>query len=69
MRKNFNNKVRNCFIKSTSWIDTTTNVSNSLRYQQTLFNICEIYTRKFRKELKENRKKIVSGTQFADKLN
>jgi len=69
MRKNFNNKVRNCLIKSASWIDTTTNVSNSLRYQQTLFDICEIYTRKFRKELKENRKKIASGTEFVDKLN
>ena len=69
MRKNFNNKVRNCLIKSASWIDTTVNVSNSIRYQQTLFDICEIYTRKFRMELKKNRKKIASGTQFVDKLN
>jgi len=69
MRKNFNNKVRNYFIKSASWIDTTANVSNSLKYQQTLFDICEIYTREFRKKLKENRKKIASGTQFVAKLN
>jgi hypothetical protein len=44
-------------------------VSISLRYQQTLFDICEIYTRQFRKALKENRKKIASGTQFIDGLN
>lgn len=69
LTKNFNNKVRNYLIKSASWIDTTTNVSLSLRYQQTLFNICEIYTRHFRRELKENRKKIASGTQFIDGLN
>jgi hypothetical protein len=66
---NFNKKIRNYMIKSASWIDTTTNVAVSLRYQQTLFNICEIYTRHFRKELKENRKKIASGTQFIDGLN
>lgn len=69
MTKNFNKKVRNYFIKSASWIDTTSNVSNSLRYQQTLFDICEIYTRQFRKALKENRKKITSGTQFVEELN
>jgi hypothetical protein len=69
MTKNFNKKVRNYVIKSASWIDTTSNVSNSLRYQQSLFDICEIYTRQFRKALKENRKKIISGTNFVAELN
>lgn len=69
MTKNFTKKVRNYLIKSASWIDTTKDVSASLRYQQTLFDLCEIYTRHFRKELKENRKKIASGTQFIDGLN
>ena len=69
MTKNFNKKVRNYMIKSASSIDTTSEVSASLRYQQTLFDICEIYTRQFRKSLKENRKKIASGTQFIDGLN
>lgn len=69
MTKNFNKKVRNYFIKSASWIDTTSNVANSLRYEQTLFDISEIYTREFRKALKENRKKIASGTHFVDELN
>lgn len=69
MTKNFNKKVRNYIIVSASWIDTTSNVLESLRYQQTLFDLCEIYTRKFRKELKENRRKIASGTQFVEELN
>lgn len=69
MTKNFNKKVRNYLIKSASTIDTTSNVSVSLRYQQTLFDLCEIYTRHFRKALKENRKKIAPGTQFIDGLN
>jgi len=69
MTKNFNNKVRNYLIKSASAIDTTLDVRASLRYQQTLFDLSEIYTRHFRKDLKENRKKIASGTQFIDGLN
>jgi hypothetical protein len=69
MMKNFNKKVRNYIIVSASWIDTTSNVLESLRYQQTLFDLCEIYTRQFRKELKENRKKIASGTHFVEELN
>jgi hypothetical protein len=69
LTKNFNKKVHNRFIKTASWIDTTTNVQQSLMYQQTLFDICEIYARQFRKALKENRKKIVKGTTIADELN
>lgn len=69
MTKNFNKKVRNYLIKSASTIDTTIDISVSLRYQQSLFDICEIYTRHFRKALQENRKKIASGTKFIDGLN
>ncbi len=69
MTKNFNKKVRNYMIKSASWIDTTYDVEASLKYQRTLFDICEIYTRKFRKDLKENKKKIAGGTQFVEELN
>jgi hypothetical protein len=69
LTKNFNKKIRNYMIKSASSIDTTTDVEASLKYQQTLFDICEIYTREFRKELKENRKKIATGLQFIEELN
>jgi len=65
LKKNFNIKVRNYFIK----IDTTKNVSILIRYEQTLFDLSEIYTRQFRKLLKENRKKILTGTDFIADLN
>lgn len=67
--KNVNNKVRNYFLRSASWIDTTADVGRSLRYQQTLFDLCEVYTRQFRKALRENRKKTWSGMDFIHDLN
>ncbi len=69
LTKNFNKKVHNYIIKTASWIDTTADINQSLLYQQTLFDICEIYTRQFRKELRENRKKIANGTEIAKELN
>lgn len=67
--KNFNTKVKNCMITSASWIDTNSDVKVSIRYQQTLFDLSEIYARYFRKELKENRKKLASGTKIVDEIN
>jgi hypothetical protein len=64
LTRNFNKKVRNYFIKSASWIDTTADTALLLRYQQTLFDLCEVYTRRFRKELTVNRRKIVGGMDF-----
>ena len=69
LTRNFNKKVNNYLIKSASWIDTTYDIALTLKYQQTLFNISEIYARNFRQELKINRKKIASGTQFVNELN
>lgn len=69
LTKNFNKKVHNYIIKTASWIDTTSNINQSLLYQQTLFDICEIYTRQFRKALRENRKKIANGTEIVKELN
>lgn len=69
MTKNFNKKIFNSLIKSASWIDTTTNFKQSLIYQQTLFDISEIYTRHFRKVLKENRKKLIKGIEIAENLH
>jgi hypothetical protein len=67
--RNFNNKVRNYLITSASWIDTTADVGQALRYQQTLFDISEIYARKMRKALKENKNKIVKATTLAEEIN
>ena len=69
MTKNFNKKVENLFIKSASWIDTTSNIQESLTYQQTLFDISEIYARQFRKALHDNRRKIISGSNFIEDLD
>ncbi|WP_147473925.1 hypothetical protein [Chryseobacterium nematophagum] len=69
LTKNFNKKVRNYFIKSASWIDTTSGIATSLKYQQTVFDLSEIYARHFRKELKDNRIKILKGFQFAQELS
>lgn len=69
MAKNFNKKVKNLMIISASWIDTTQNVELSLKYQQTLFDISEIYARKLRKELKENRKQIAKGFAIVNEIS
>lgn len=68
LTKNFNRKVRNYLIKTASWIDTTSGVNHSLLYQQSLFDISEIYARLFRKALRENRGKIASGLNIAEEL-
>ncbi len=67
--KSLNKNVRNYFLPAASWIDTTGNVGKSLTYQQTLFDISEIYARQFRKALKEQRKQLVKGVKFVDGLN
>lgn len=69
MSRNFNKKVGNYFIKSASWIDTTFDIVKSIRYQQTLFDIAEIYARQFRKDLKAKKNKFLSGTDFIKELN
>ena len=69
MTKNFNKRVTNAMIPSASWIDTTADVARSLRYEQALFDLAEVYTRHFRQQLRENRQKLASGTQYAEELN
>lgn len=66
---NFNKNVRNYMVKSTSQIDTTGNVQQYLLYQQTLFNLSEVYARELRKALRENRKSLLRSTNIADELN
>lgn len=69
LTKNFNKKVRNYFLKSASWIDTSAGLSHSLTYQQTLFDLAEIYTRQFRRALRENRNQFLKNAGFAKTLN
>lgn len=67
--KNYKKKIRNYFIKSASWLDTTYDDKTSIRYQQTLFDLAEIYVRHFRKSVYDNRKKINWGKLKIDELN
>jgi len=69
LTRNFNKKVKNTMIKSASWIDTSQNVALSLRYQQTLFDIAEIYSRRFKEELSENRRQIAKGLSIVQEIN
>ena len=67
--KDYKKKIRNYFIKSASWIDTTYSVTTSIKYQQTLFDLAEIYVREFRKSIYTNRKKMAWGRLKIDELN
>lgn len=66
--KNFNKKVRHCMVRSASQIDTSGDVDRYIQFQQTLFDITEIYVRQFRKALRENRKKLLFKTDVAEEL-
>jgi hypothetical protein len=67
LTKNFNKKVENVMYTNASWLDkNASNKQNFIRFQQTLFDLSEIYARKFRKQLLLNRKKIAKGVQIAE---
>jgi len=59
--KDYKKRIRIYFIKSASWLDTTYDVNISIQYQQTLFDLAEVYARQFRKSVYENRRKIAWG--------
>ena len=59
--KNYKKKIRNYFVKNASSLDTTMDVNLSVRFQQTLFDLSEVYVRQFRKAVWENRKKVTWG--------
>lgn len=70
MTKNFNQKVECGMLRSASWINADApDQSRLIYFQQVLFDISELYSRKFRKLLLENRMKIAQGTQIARELN
>jgi hypothetical protein len=69
LSKNLNKRIFNHFFPSASWIDTTANIELVLTYQQTLFDMSEVYARQFRKLLKENKKRIIKGLGFLNDLN
>ena len=66
LAKDYKKKIRNYFIKSASWIDTTYDVQASLRYQQTGWNLTEVYVRKLRKSIYEKRKHLKTQQAYDD---
>lgn len=69
LSRNLNKRIFNHFFSSASWIDTTADITLVLNYQQTLFDLSEVYARQFRKLLKENKKRIIKGLGFLNDLN
>ena len=68
LSSNLNKRVLNEFIRNGSWIDTTQDVQQALRYQQASFDLCEVYVLQFRKALYDNKPKI-KRLSFVDELN
>ncbi len=67
---NFNKKVTNILIRNASWIDTTYDeIDETIRYQQILFDMAEVYCRKFRQRMLEQKKKIALGIDFVENIN
>lgn len=70
LSRNFNQKVRNVMHMNASWINAETGETERLlQFQQILFNLSELYARKFRKELLINRKQISKGTQIIEEIH
>lgn len=64
--KNFNKNVINKIIKSASIVKPDLpNVEQLIDYQQTTFDLAEIYARKMRKDLYVNKSKLWKGFDFA----
>jgi len=67
--KNFNQNVTNKIINSASLVNPNLpNVDQLIDYQQTTFNLAEIYARKMRKDLFLNKSKLWKGLNFASEI-
>lgn len=70
LTKNFNKKVKNVMYMNASWLSKeASDKQNLIRFQQILFDLSEIYARKFRKRLLANKSKIAKGVQIVEILN
>jgi hypothetical protein len=67
--KDYKKKIRNYMIKGASWMDTAYDVHSSIRYQQTLFDLAEIYVRKFRESVYDNRKTLARRKLRIEDIN
>ena len=68
LRKNFNQKINHYLLKPSSHIRLDDNVDQYLRFQQTMFDLEELYVRQLRKAISENRRKLIFTTGVVDDL-
>jgi len=68
LRKNFNKKIVHYMLRSSSQIVIDDNMDTYVRYQQTIFDLEEVYVRLLRKAVSENRKKLIFTTGIINTL-
>ena len=71
MKRNLNQRVDNIFHGRGSWIDTLNieNIEGVLGFQQLQFDLAEVQARKFRKQLLENKGKILGGFEIVNQIS
>ncbi|TDU39771.1 hypothetical protein BXY82_1801 [Gelidibacter sediminis] len=71
MKRNLNQKIDNIFLGKASWIDTTkvAHLQQQLEFQQLQFDLAEIQSRKFRKQILKDKGKIAKGFDIVNQIN
>lgn len=71
LKKNINQKIENVFYGNASWIDTTKvdDTRKQIDFQQLQFDLAEVYTRKFRKRVLENKGQITKGFDIVNQIS
>jgi hypothetical protein len=71
LKKNLNKNVENLFSGNASWIDTSglKSIDKQIEFQQTQFDLAEIYARKFRQQLFLKKWKITKGFDILKKIS
>ena len=71
LKKNMNQKIENVFYGNASWIDTTRvdHIKKQVEFQQLQFDLAEVYTRKFRKRVLENKGQIAKGFDIINQIS
>ena len=71
MKRNLNQRVDNIFHGRGSWIDTLNieNIEEALGFQQLQFDLAEVQARKFRKQLLQNKGKILGGFEIVNQIS
>ena len=70
-KRNLNHKIGNVFLGNASWIDTTKvqSIEKQIDFQQMQFDLAEIQTRKFRKRILKEKRKLIKGFDIVNKIN